>query len=110
MSEAVSELKKCINPQWKIQAQYSKVTIIVNGAKGLQCNNAGKLIYSITSEIIAKCVFDTQHYSELSSSRPRMLPYPELASDRSCYNGYPEIISGRTAVENSPVQILSVYS
>jgi len=39
-----------------------------------------------------------------------MLPYPELASDRSCYNVYPEIISGSTAVENSPVQILSVYS
>jgi len=53
---------------------------------------------------------NTQDYSELSSSKPRMLPYPELASDRSCYNVYPEILSGRTAVENSPVQILSVYS
>jgi len=53
---------------------------------------------------------NTQHYSELSSSRPRMLPYPELASDKSCYNIYPEITSGRTAVVNSPVQIFSVYS
>jgi len=53
---------------------------------------------------------NTQDYSELSSSRLRMLPYPELASDRSCYNIYPEITSGRTAVENSPVQICSVYS
>jgi len=53
---------------------------------------------------------DTQDYPELSSSRPRMLPYPELASDRSCYNIYLEITSGRIAVENSPIQILSVYS
>ena len=57
MSEAVSELKKCIIPQWNIQAQYSKVTIIVKRAYELHCNNAGKLIYSVTSEIIAKCVY-----------------------------------------------------
>jgi len=53
---------------------------------------------------------NTQDYPELISSKPRMLPYPEPASDRSCYYIYPEITSGRTAVENSPVQILSVYS
>ena len=53
---------------------------------------------------------NTQDYSELSSSRPRMLPYPELASDRSCYNIYPEITSGRTAVATVLYKYLSVYS
>ena len=62
-------------------------------------------------KITAKCVYDdTQDYPELSSSRPRMLPYSELGSGRSCYNIYPKIISGRTALENSPVQIFNVYS